>query len=97
MSEQNEPVTVSRVNENRPVTGRIEGQENLRMRIRLASETAVGDFDPGTLIEIQSAQALYLGEVRGRQGSLMMVDVEHSIDRAALGAIENVWQAPSSE
>ena len=96
MSEDAELVTVCRLPGRRSVPGRMEGREDLRIRVGLAAE-ASADFEPGALIEIQSAQALYFGEVRGRQGSLLIVDVEHSIDRTALGAIENVWQAPPAE
>ena len=96
MPGENELVTVARLPQGRPEAARIQSREGRRMRVDLTAE-AGSDFDPGALIEIESGQNLFLGEVRGRQGSLLIVDVEHSLDRSALGAIENVWQTPPAE
>jgi hypothetical protein len=57
----------------------------------LGDQTGAG-FDAGALVEIDGPEAMYLGEVTGRQkDSLVTVAVAHFVDRAALAQIEKVW------
>jgi hypothetical protein len=64
---------------------------------RLALAALGGDPDlvlkAGALVEIDCPEAVYLGEVIGRQkDSLVTVAVEHFIDRATLAEINKVWR-----
>jgi hypothetical protein len=64
---------------------------------RLESENAPPEFLAADLVEVTGSQALFLGEVQGREGELLIVNVEHSVDRAALDDIQQVWYRPGSE
>lgn len=46
---------------------------------------------PGSLLEIESGNALYLGAVERGIGTAYSVAVEHFIDRAALAAVREIW------
>jgi len=63
--------------------------ENL---LQLTLPEGQAGFSPGVLAEIESASALYLGEVRQCSGSLMRVLVEHSLDRARLASMQGNWR-----
>jgi hypothetical protein len=45
----------------------------------------------GALVEISSAENLYLGEVQARQGLRLSVMLEHAVDRAKVLAIQALW------
>ena len=47
---------------------------------------------PGVLAEIESDSKLYLGEVRQCEGSVMKILVEHSLDRARLTYMQDIWR-----
>jgi hypothetical protein len=47
---------------------------------------------PGVLTEIESESKLYLGEVRQCNGSAMKILVEHSLDRARLASMQDIWR-----
>ena len=49
-------------------------------------------LSPGTLVEIESDSKLYLGEVRQCSGPGMKILVEHSLDRARLGFMQETWR-----
>jgi hypothetical protein len=50
-----------------------------------------GGFSLGALLEIECGSMLYLGELQRRSGSTATILVEHSVDRAKLASIQNVW------
>ncbi len=62
-----------------------------------AARAAHPEFVTADLVEVTCSQTLCLGEVQGREGELLIVNVEHSVDRAALAAIQQVWYRPASE
>jgi hypothetical protein len=97
-----DPVTIRKLSAGDGREGELHDQEGSLLRIRLES----GRFEPGKaqpefvtadLVEVTSSQTLCLGEVQGREGELLIVSVEHSVDRAALAAIQQVWYRPESE
>ena len=55
------------------------------------------EFIPGALVEVKGEGILYLGVVLGRQESVMLVAIEHAVDRAALAALQEVWRGSSRE
>lgn len=66
------------------------------MNLHLQEQTAAPELGVGELVEIDGEQVFYLGEILGRQGPLLMVAVEHAVNRASLSAIQDVWQSPRS-
>ncbi len=66
------------------------------MSLHLDPQTGAPEFGMGTLVEIDGDQVFYLGEVLGRQGPVLMVAVEHAVNRTSLAAIQDVWQNPRS-
>lgn len=48
-------------------------------------------FPIGTLVEIDTGEFIYLGEIQRRQGLELWISVEHSVNRAKLARIQEVW------
>jgi hypothetical protein len=86
-------VTIRRLPDGAAQSARIANQAPDRLALAPAGDEPSLGFDAGTLVQIDSPEAVYLGEVIGRQhDSLVTVAVEHFIDRAALAEIEKVWK-----
>jgi hypothetical protein len=49
-------------------------------------------FSSGNLVEIESESKLYLGEVRQCSGSIMKIVIDHSLDRARLATMQDIWR-----
>jgi len=78
--------------------GSLHDQDGSLLRIRLAEPGAAGpEFGTADLVEVTCPETLFLGEVQGQAGGLLIVKVEHSVDRAALASIQQVWYRPESE
>ena len=92
MPEHNEGVKVRRLPDGDVHAGRLEGREGQRLRLTTPPEDDSTEFGTGALVEVQCEQVLYLGEVQGREDSVMIIAIEHAVDRAALAAIQNIWQ-----
>ncbi len=75
-------------------TGTVDIGEANRVRVRLESSPASPELKPSDLIEVVSAGTIYLGTVLAAQDGELVVSVEHSIDRAALAGIQQVWYRP---
>jgi hypothetical protein len=67
------------------------------LRVQLPPGPAGSQFGMGALVEVESSRTLYLGEVRGCQGLLLLIAVEHAVDRGTLAAIQQVWQPPQDQ
>ncbi len=91
MAEQNEGVTVRQLPEGEIHSGRLESCEGQRLRVSLQSPDKGAEFKADALVEVQSERVLYLGVVLGRQNSTVLVAIEHTVDRMALAAIQEVW------
>ncbi len=74
-----------------PQAGCLETIVGDRLRIKLQEGAG---FPLGALVEVTGTAKLYLGLVIGSQDALVVVQVEHSLDRAALAALETVWNSP---
>ena len=84
--------TVRGLPDGRCQSARISGQQENRLEID-SVEGVWNGFDLGTPVEIETASTIYLGEVVNRcPDSLLGVVVEHTIDRARLAEIENIWK-----
>lgn len=77
--------------------GSLHDQEGSLLRIRLEPGAPHPEFVTADLVEVTCSQTLCLGEVQGREGEFLIVNVEHSVDSAALAAIQQVWYRPASE
>jgi hypothetical protein len=53
----------------------------------------MSSFSLGALVEVASDETLYFGQVVGGQDHLLIVRVEHSVNRGALAAIHDNWKA----
>jgi len=56
-------------------------------------ELSLGErnFPPGTLFEIEHGDMLYLGELQEKKGSVLVIAIEHSVDRDRLKPIREAW------
>jgi hypothetical protein len=97
-----DPVTMRKLSAGDYRAGSLHNQEGSLLRIRLEpgrleSSGTQPEFVTADLVEVTCSQTLCLGEVQGREGELLIVRVEHSLDRAALAAIQQVWYRPATE
>jgi hypothetical protein len=92
-----DPVTIRKFSAVDSREGNLHSEEGSLLRIRLEPGGAQPEFLTADLVEVMCSQTLCLGEVQGREGELLIVNVEHAVDRAALAAIQQVWYRPESE
>jgi len=92
MPEGSAAVTVRRLPDGDAQSARIESREHDRLLIVLPGDAAAREFEAGTLIEIESEEAIYLGAVLHRQDLHVWISVEHAVNRAALAEIEDTWR-----
>lgn len=90
MAGLSEEITVRRLPDGEPRSASLERSDRRHFLISNLKDRA--EFEAGSLIEIQSEKAVYLGQVLGQQESALLVSVEHALNRAALTEIEKVWQ-----
>ncbi len=91
MAEQNEWVTVRQLLDGKAHSGHLESSDGQRLRV------SVPEFKAGALVEVQSEHLLYFGVVLGKQDSAMLIAIEHTVDRTALAAIQEVWHGSPGE
>lgn len=91
MSAPNEPVILRALPSGAPQAGCLEEIVGERLRIKLQEGSG---FPLGTLVEVAGATKLYLGQVIGLHEPVVVVQVEHSLDRSALAALGAVWNSP---
>lgn len=60
-----------------------------------AAPAAIG-LPTGALVEIESADALLLGQVVLREETRILVAVEHTVDLHKLARIQEVWHEPKA-
>ncbi len=90
MAELSEEITVRRLPDGQPRSASLERSDRRHFLISNLKDGA--EFEAGSLIEIQSEKAIYLGQVLGQQESSLLISIEHALNRVALTEIENVWQ-----
>jgi hypothetical protein len=88
--EQNVWATIRQLPDGDPVPGQIQGREEQTLYI-LPPPGGSMDFKPGSLLEVQSDLFLYLGVVIGWRDSVMLVTIEHAMERTAIEEVQNVW------
>jgi hypothetical protein len=93
-SRQNEQVSVRQLINDRSQLAVLESLEGRHLRLRLVGGAESFILTPGELVEVNSSHTLYLGQVTGHEGLLLLVDVEHALDREVLEAIHEVWARP---
>lgn len=91
MSEENERVVVRHLPDGTPHAGLVKSLNGNLLQISLTSEATNRELPPGALVEVGGDRALYLGEVQGCRDSVLIVTVEHVINRTSLAALQNVW------
>ena len=107
MSDANDGVTVRLLPAAEPMPCQVESLHGRRLILRLPSSKAspdakandaakdsAKDLKMGALVEVLTEPFLYLGEVLGRQEELLIIEVEHSVNRKALAAIQETWDIP---
>ena len=57
----------------------------------------VADLDPsqfasGSLVEVNWDKTTYLGQVYGREDRVLVIGVEHAVDREPLSALQAAWR-----
>ena len=92
-----DPVTVRKVPVGEYREGNLHDQDGTLLKIRLEPGALQPELVTADLVEVTCSQTLFLCEVQGREGEFLIVRVEHSVDRAALAAIQEVWYRPASE
>ena len=86
-SEQNQQVNVRQLRDGRTEDGVCESLEGSHLQFRLLAPPEPGAFNAGELVEVNATRTLYLGEITGRQDNLILIVVEHALNRDALAAI----------
>jgi hypothetical protein len=97
MSEPDRQVTIRRLPDGELQAGIEHSLTGALLRVNVLPSPANRQLGMGALVEVQSATTLYLGEVQGCRDLLLLIAVEHAVDREALAAIQQVWQPPSSQ
>jgi hypothetical protein len=91
MSEENEHVAVRHLPDGTPQPGLLKSLKGNLLQIGLTSDATNRELPPGALVEVGGDHALYLGEVQGCRDSVVIVAVEHAINRTSLSALQDVW------
>ena len=87
-----ESVTFRRLPGGDEIRGPMERRQQEPLQVAVGMDGNAAAFLVGTAVEIGCARVLYLGEVIAVQGSSVVVEVKHALDRAALAAIQETWQ-----
>jgi hypothetical protein len=93
VAEPNERATIRQLPDGDALSGHIEGREEHRLRVKVAPCPNSAEFRVGSLVEVQCERFLYLGVVIGFQEPMVLVAIEHAMDRATLDVIQNVWHS----
>ena len=72
--------------------GRLLALEGRYAAIALDAEAP---FGPGTLVQFQSADTLYLGEIESASDRRLRVLIEHSVNLERAASIRRLWNTDS--
>jgi hypothetical protein len=95
MPEPDRQVTIRRLPDGEPQPATEHSLTGTLLRVELPPSPVNRQFGLGALVEVESLQTLYLGEVQACQDLLLLIAVEHAVDREALAAIQRIWQPPN--
>ena len=90
--QETESVTLRRLPDGAEIRGLLERRQQEPLQIAVGVGGNAAAFAVGSPVEVGCDRVLYLGEVVALQASLVVVEVRHALDRAALAAIQDVWQ-----
>ena len=76
----------------RSLPGRLLSLEGRYAEATLDADASLG---PGTLVQFQSADTLYLGEIESLSDRRLRVLVEHSVNLERAAAIRRLWNTDS--
>jgi hypothetical protein len=93
--QQDQQVTVRALPEGLTQPARFHELNGSLLTLELPRANGEIAFEAGDLVEVTFPRTLYLGEVRKRSGSTMIVGIEHSLDRETLAVIREVWHGPT--
>lgn len=62
------------------------------LRVELPPDALGRQFSMGALVEVETPSVLYLGEIHSYRDSMLVIAIEHTVDRAALASIQETWQ-----
>jgi hypothetical protein len=92
MREQIDRVTVRRLPGGKAQKGCLALRNDVQLCIDLEAEAEMCELDMGALVEVEADRFLYLGEVSGRQGSVLTISVEHVVRLAAAETARDMWR-----
>ena len=72
-----------------PQAGFHRGLRGSVLRVELTD--GAGGFTAGSLVEVDWDQTLYLGQVYSQENGILVIGVEHLVDREPLSAIRDIW------
>jgi len=87
-----ESVTLRRLPDGAEIRGPLEQRQQEPLRIAVGAVGGTAALAVGSAVEVRCARVLYLGEVIALEDCSVVVEVRHALDRAALEAIQDVWQ-----
>jgi hypothetical protein len=87
LDSQTVPATIRSLPDGESRTATLLAVDGRALRIEAPGPPLVA----GSLLEIESGNALYLGEVERGSGTAYRIAVEHFVDRAALAAVREIW------
>jgi hypothetical protein len=90
-------VTVRQLPDGEAHSGRLESCDGQQLQITVPPESKSTEFISGGLIEVKCEGILYLGVILSRQESVMLVGIEHAVDRIALAALQDAWRSSPRE
>ena len=91
MSAENETITVRVLSHGSTHSGILRSWNGHVLHLELRPDAHAHELTPGALVEVDSQENMYLGEIQGRQGAGVLIGVEHRLDRQALTDIQRVW------
>lgn len=56
------------------------------------ADLGASQFADGSLVEINWDKTTYLGQVYSRQDQVLVIGVEHAVDREPLSALQDAWR-----
>lgn len=96
-AQKNQQVTVRCLPDGNIQGALLHGLNGNLLQIDARPDSPALNFEVGDLVEVNCPDTLYLGEVRVLHGATLVVGVEHALDRAALGLIQQVWHGPAGD
>ena len=83
---------VSLADPHRSLPGRLLSLEGRYAEVALDGEASLS---PGTLVQFQSAETLYLGEMESLTDHRLRVLIEHSVNLERAASIRRLWNTDS--